>query len=84
MIQVLTIYLLLPSTGLCFVVCFAGYRQLRTRPLPVDFKMASKRELYRCSQLLNKEGRYWLGKKEGGRHWLAKKRGGSLLAVQFA
>lgn len=59
-----------------FFVCFAGYRQLRTRPLLVDIKMASKSELYHCSQLLNKESCYWLPKKQEGRYWLSNKEEG--------
>lgn len=35
--------------------------------------MASKRELHRCGQLLNKEGRDWLSKREEGRNWLTEK-----------
>lgn len=55
-----TFEILLASISLCFAVCYAGYRQLQSRPLTVEIKMANERVPRGGSQLPNNDGRYWL------------------------
>lgn len=55
-----TLKILLASISLCIAVCYAGYRQLQSRPLTVEIKMANERVPRGGSQLPNNDGLYWL------------------------